>query len=72
MIRAAMAYFGIDNPKNVVKIGDTPVDLLEGRNADCLMSLAVTNGTHTFEQLSVFDNDGLLKSLRYLPEFLGA
>jgi phosphoglycolate phosphatase-like HAD superfamily hydrolase len=55
-----------------VKIGDTPVDLLEGRNADCLMSLAVTNGTHTFEQLSVFDNDGLLKSLRYLPEFLGA
>ncbi len=72
MIRAAMAYFGIDNPKNVVKIGDTPVDLLEGRNADCLMSLAVTNGTHTFEQLSVFENDGLLKSLRYLPEFLGA
>jgi phosphonatase-like hydrolase len=70
MIHAAMAYFGVENPKDVVKIGDTPVDLLEGRNAGCLMSLAVTNGTHTFEQLSVFDNDGLLKSLRYLPEFL--
>jgi len=72
MIRAAMAYFGVESSKNVVKIGDTPVDLLEGKNADCLMSLAVTNGTHTFEQLSVFENDGLLKSLRYLPEYLTA
>ncbi|MFM7400801.1 MAG: phosphatase, partial [Bacteroidota bacterium] len=64
--------FGVFHTKNVVKIGDTPVDLLEGKNADCLFSLAVTNGTHSFEQLSVFENDGLLKSLRYLPEFLSA
>ena len=70
MIQAAMAHFGITDSKQVVKIGDTPVDLLEGRKAGCALSLALTNGTHTEAELAVLDNDGLLPSLVALPQFL--
>ena len=70
MIQKAMTVFGIDDPKQVVKVGDTPVDLAEGRNAGCALSLAVTNGTHTKADLEALDNDGLLQSLRELPGLL--
>lgn len=70
MIQKAMSAFGISDPKQVVKVGDTPVDLEEGRQAGCLLSLAVTNGTHTRAELERLDNDGLLNSLSDLPVFL--
>ena len=70
MIQAAMAHFGITDPKEVVKVGDTPVDLAEGRNAGCLLSLAVTNGTHPAAQLAALDNDGLLSSVSELTTIL--
>ncbi len=70
MIQKAMSVFGITDPKQVVKIGDTPVDLEEGREAGCLLSLAVVNGTHSQAELEVLDNDGLLLSLTELPAFL--
>lgn len=72
MIQKAMSAFGIDNPKQVIKIGDTPVDLAEGRRAGCALSLAVTNGTHTRAELELSDNDGLLGSLLELPHRLDA
>lgn len=70
MIHTIMNHFGISDPQSIVKIGDTPVDLLEGRNANCLLSLAVTNGTHSRFELSQYDNDGLLDSLSELPAYL--
>jgi len=70
MIQKAMSVFGIDDPKQVVKIGDTPVDLEEGRRAGCVLSLAVTNGTHSRVELEGLDNDGLLESLGELPSIL--
>jgi phosphonatase-like hydrolase len=70
MIQKAMSVFGITDPKSVVKIGDTPVDLAEGRNAGCAASLAVVNGTHSRAELELLENDGLLPSLRELPEWL--
>lgn len=70
MIQKAMEVFGIQDPGQVVKVGDTPVDLAEGRNAGCAFSLAVTNGTHSRAELSALDNDGLLESLHELPDFL--
>jgi|GEM_PF-35635 len=71
MIQQAMRTFGIEDPKQVIKVGDTPVDLAEGRNAGCAASLAVVNGTHSREALEVLDNDGLLDSLLDLPEWMG-
>lgn len=70
MIRKAMSVFGIEDPRQVLKVGDTPVDLAEGRRAGCAASLAVTNGTHTRAELEVLDNDGLLESLRILPDWM--
>lgn len=70
MIQRAMKTFGIEDPKQVLKIGDTPVDLAEGRNAGCFASLAVVNGTHTREALEALDNDGLLNSLLELPDWI--
>jgi len=70
MIQRAMHLLGVEYPEQVVKVGDTPVDLAEGRNAGCRASLAVVNGTHSRESLEILDNDGLLGSLRDLPEWL--
>jgi phosphonatase-like hydrolase len=62
MIKAAMRRFGIKDPQEVIKIGDTPVDLEEGRNAGCL-TFGLTNGSHTEEELAALDSDGLYGSL---------
>ncbi len=70
MIQKAMSVFGITNAAQVVKIGDTPVDLEEGRRAGAAYSIAVTNGTHTRAELELLDNDGLLGSLSELPGWL--
>lgn len=68
MIHRAMELLGVTEPNRVVKIGDTPSDLEAGKNAHCGLTLAVTNGTHTAERLGRHPNDGLLGSLRELPE----
>ena len=70
MIYKAMEVFNIQDPKQVIKIGDTPVDLEEGYNANCLLSLAVTNGTHSEAQLKGFKNDGLLSSISELKNII--
>ncbi len=70
MIRRVMELTGVDVPRSVVKIGDTPVDLEEGRNAGCGLTLAVTNGSHTVKQLQGCSNDGLLGSLQELKQYL--
>jgi phosphoglycolate phosphatase-like HAD superfamily hydrolase len=54
----------------VINIGDTPSDLLSGKNAGCLLSLGVTNGTHTVEQLSEIENDGLLSNILELRQII--
>ena len=70
MIFKAMEIFAITDPKQVIKIGDTPSDLQAGKNANCLYSLGVTNGTHTHAQLEQYENDGLLASLNELKKYL--
>jgi phosphonatase-like hydrolase len=70
MILRAMKLCGVENPQHVINIGDTPSDLLSGKNAGCLLSLGVTNGTHTREQLSVIENDGLLSNISELRWFI--
>ncbi|MGD1700421.1 HAD hydrolase-like protein [Dapis sp. BLCC M229] len=70
MIQKAMYRLGIFDAKKVICIGDTPSDLASGKNANCILSLAVTNGTHTREQLEKFENDGLLDSLLNLKQII--
>jgi phosphoglycolate phosphatase-like HAD superfamily hydrolase len=58
-----MYRLGLDDPKSVVVIGDTPSDLEAGRHAGCLYACGVTNGTHSQEQLAEHPNQGLFSSL---------
>lgn len=51
MIQRIMGQLGISDPKTVVKIGDTEVDIHEGHQAGCLMSIGVTSGVYSKEEL---------------------
>jgi phosphoglycolate phosphatase-like HAD superfamily hydrolase len=70
MILRTMELLSVASARHVVNIGDTPPDLLTGRNAGCGMTLAVTNGSHTADQLRLHPHDGLLSSLHELKGFL--
>ncbi|NJK36322.1 MAG: HAD hydrolase-like protein [Oscillatoriales cyanobacterium RM2_1_1] len=66
MIQKAMYKLGIKNSQQVITIGDTPADIEAGTNAGCCLSLGVTNGTHTREQLEQYAHDGLINSINEL------
>lgn len=70
MIQKAMNLLGIADAKQVINIGDTPSDLQSGISAGCRLSLGITNGTHTHEQLKIYRNDGLISSLYDLKEIV--
>jgi phosphonatase-like hydrolase len=70
MIQKAMKLMGIADPFEVINIGDTPSDLKSGVRAGCRLSLGVTNGTHTHDQLKFIQNDGLLSSVKELKSII--
>jgi phosphonatase-like hydrolase len=70
MIKRIMSKFGIIDPGEVVKIGDTEVDILEGRNAQCGMVVSVTTGAYTRNQLEAFKPDHIIDSLTELPPLI--
>jgi phosphonatase-like hydrolase len=51
MILLAMKHFGIMDARTVIKIGDSAVDIMEGRNAGCRINIGITTGAQTYEQL---------------------
>lgn len=70
MIQSVMQKLGIADAKEVVKVGDTEVDVKEGRNAGCGFVAAVTTGAYTREQLSDYHPDAIIDSLQELPAFI--
>ena len=70
MIQKAMNLLDVSDSARVINLGDTPSDLKSGIRAGCRMSLGVTNGTHTKNQLSVHRNDGLLSNLSELKQII--
>lgn len=70
MIQQLMDHAGITDPSAVLKVGDTEVDVNEGRNAKCGMVVAVTTGAFTREQLEQYKPDYVLDSLAELPILL--
>jgi phosphonatase-like hydrolase len=71
MIRLLMMKLGVTDPRRIAKVGDTPADLLEGRNAECGLVIGVTCGSSTREQLERFQHDHLIGSVAELPELFG-
>jgi phosphonatase-like hydrolase len=64
MIHYLMRQTGVTDPAAVVKVGDTPVDIEEGRNAGVGLVLAVTNGAYAAEELAPCQPDHLVADLR--------
>jgi phosphonatase-like hydrolase len=66
MIDALIDDLGIDSPAHVLKVGDTEVDVEEGRNAACGKVVSVTTGAYTREQLKSYGPDFIIDDLREL------
>lgn len=71
MIQELMKRTNVTDSKKVIKIGDTEVDIKEGRNAQCLLTIAVTTGkSYTKKQLELYKPDYIIDSLQELPALL--
>ena len=66
MILLAMEKFSIDNAIEVVKVGDSVVDIEEGKNAGCGLSIGITTGAHTRQQLALANPDNIIDHLQEL------
>lgn len=70
MIFNLMDRLGVRDPRRVAKVGDTPADLEEGRNAGCVLVIGVTGGTHSREELSRHPHTHLIGTISELPALL--
>ena len=71
MIQELMKRMEVSDPRRVAKVGDTPADLEEGRNAGCGLVIGVTRGTHNREELEPFPHTHLIETIAELPSLLG-
>lgn len=70
MIDKAMEMFGITESENVLKAGDSAIDIEEGKNANCGWTVGVLTGAQTREQLATAEPSMILDSLADLEEVL--
>lgn len=63
MIHLAMEKLEVNNPEQIVKIGDSQIDIEEGKAANCGMTIGVTTGAQTEEQLKDASPDFVIHSL---------
>lgn len=66
MIKKIMHEAGISNAQQVIKVGDTEVDVQEGKNAGCLYSIAVTTGAFTREELLPHEPSFIIDDMQQL------
>ena len=63
MIQLAMAKYFITDADEVAKVGDSIIDIEEGQNAGCGLSIGITTGAHTAEQLITANPDFVIHHL---------
>ncbi len=68
MIQKAMAMFSISQPQAVVKIGDSQIDIEEGKNAGCGMTFGITTGAQNVTQLLESKPTAVIRALSELIE----
>ena len=69
MIQSAMKVFDINDPRTVVKVGDTKVDVEEGKNAGC-WTISVLTGTQSRDFIMESKPDFVVDSIADLPDLL--
>lgn len=67
MILRAMDLLGFSDARRVAKVGDTPADIEEGRNAGCGAIIAVCTGTTPSDQLRSHQPTHILPSVADIP-----
>ncbi|MCW3111590.1 MAG: family hydrolase [Segetibacter sp.] len=64
MIEELMLKSKLKDAKKVIKVGDTEVDINEGKNAGCLYSIGVTTGAFTKEELAEYKPSFIIDDLK--------
>jgi len=70
LIFQAMMTLGVQSVHEVIKIGDTPADLLSGYNAFCVANIGVLSGANSLETLQKYPHTHILPSVRELPALI--
>ncbi|HBH22860.1 MAG TPA: phosphonatase-like hydrolase [Cytophagales bacterium] len=70
MILEAMKATHVDNPEFVLKAGDSIIDIQEGKNAKCGITVGVTTGAHTYSQLESAQPTYIVNTLKDLIQIL--
>lgn len=63
MIEYALSLFQI-KPWECIKVGDSAIDILEGKNAKVKYAIGITTGAQTYDQLSTENPDFIIHNLR--------
>jgi len=67
LIHMAMFKLEVQSVHDVIKIGDTPADLLSGYHAGCKGNIAVLSGANSWETLEKFPHTDILNDVSELP-----
>ncbi|MFG4002232.1 phosphonatase-like hydrolase [Flavobacterium aquidurense] len=70
MIQMAMARFGITDPAQVLKAGDSEIDIMEGKNSGCAITVGVLSGAQNREQLQAANPDYILNNVMEIESIL--
>lgn len=70
MINRLMDMAGVEHPAEVIKIGDTMVDIQEGQMSSCGMVAAVTTGAYNRASLLAYTPDHVVDSLKELEQYI--
>ena len=70
MIELAIKQFNIEDRKQVVKVGDSTIDIMEGKNAGCGLSIGITTGAHNAEKLQTAHPDYIIDNLMELSRLI--
>ncbi len=65
MVNHAAQHFGISTT-DAIKVGDSIIDIEEGKNANCALSIGITTGAHTKAQLKSAGPDFIIDNLMEL------
>lgn len=72
MIHKLMEKAGVTEPAHVAKIGDTEVDINEGRNVACRYIIGVTTGAYTRAQLEPYHPTHIIDDIADVIDIVSA
>jgi len=70
MIYYAMTQLDVQNVHEVIKIGDTPADMLEGYNAGCRGVVGVLGGSRPVQAWGKYQHTHVIPSVADLPDLI--